>query len=289
MNKIRLAFISLLLTSGMALAVEIQPINVQNAYIDTENDWQIKVDYSYFRDHYRYDSGIYSANFASSMMEIPRLDVRKSFATSIPVRIGLNTSLALSSNKASYSFDFGGTPYGGELESGNLGFSSLGLTLEAAFINDKDFALAGYLNQHFHFENFASVALRPTSGANGYGFQTGLELSKNLAKSLKVYSNLGYRFDVLESGETGDSFLEHSFVYWNEVVWDTGHTVNPSLGILGSKTFGDIQGSTDLRIVPGLVTSFGKNDEIQLRLSAPIGLNETSTDFGVQVGLLMLR
>ncbi len=270
MRKLLMATASLILTAGIASATAIQPVNVQSAYIDTDRDWQVKVDYNYFRDH----SSVGGTDFRNSTMELPRIDIRKSFNTSIPTRVGLNTAIALGSR---------GTETGGvQTETGAFGFGNLGLTLEAALINEKDYAVTAYINQHFaliHDTSMVANAYRPTAGANAYGFQTGLELSANLGGGLSAYGDWAYRFDVPSAGE-----VQNSFIYWNELVWDTGTIVNPTLGILGTSVFNNNIG-TDLRLVPGWVNNFGDNNAYQLRFGFPIGLTGDSNDFGVQVGL----
>jgi len=270
MRKLLMATASLVLTAGIASATAIQPVNVQSAYIDTDRDWQVKVDYNYFRNH----STSGGTEFRNSTMELPRIDIRKSFDTSIPVRIGLNTAVSLGST--------GTETAGVQTETGALGFGNLGLTLEAGLINEKDFAVTAYINQHFaliHNSSMVGNAFRPTSGANAYGFQTGLELSANLIEGITWYGDWAYRFDVPDAGE-----VQNAFVYWNELVWDTGTIVNPTLGILGTSVYNSGVG-TDLRLVPGWVNNFGDDNAYQLRVGFPIGLTSDSTDFGVQVGL----
>ncbi len=270
MRKLLMATASLVLTAGIASATAIQPVNVQSAYIDTERDWQVKVDYNYFRDH----SDVGGTDFRNSTMELPRIDIRKSFDTSIPTRIGLNTAISLGST--------GTETAGVSTETGALGFGNLGLTLEAALVNTEDFAVTAYINQHFslvHNSSMVANAFRATSGANAYGFQTGLELSAKLLDGLTAYGDWAYRFDVPDAGE-----VQNSFIYWNEIVWDTGTIVNPTLGVLGTSVFNDNIG-TDLRLVPGWVNNFGDDNAYQLRFGFPIGLTSDSNDFGVQVGL----
>ncbi len=283
MNKLLYAFGLSLLIPTMASATAIQPINVQSAYIDADRDWQVKIDFNYFRDNV--DFGYLSRNhFSTSSMELPRIDVRRNIETKIPLRIGLNTALALGSMRTETVMYSPGGAYRGtyDVESGHFGFGNLGLTLEAAFINTEDFAVTGYINQHFALAHDASMvanALRLTSGSKAYGFQTGFEISKKLAGGFSNHANLGYRFDVPESGH-----LQNSFIYWDELVWDTDTFINPSLAILGTSVYSNNIG-TDLRIVPGWVNSFGEDDQYQLRFGFPIGLTSDSTDFGVQVGL----
>lgn len=270
MRKLLMATASLILTAGIASATAIQPVNVQSAYIDTERDWQVKIDYNYFRDH----STVGATEFRNSTMELPRLDIRKSFDMGVPVRVGLNTALALGST--------GTETAGVQTETGAIGFGNLGLTLEAALVNEKDFALTAYINQHFaliHNSSMVANAYRPISGANAYGFQTGLEFSADLCGGLNWYGDLAYRFDVPAAGE-----VQNAFIYWNELVWDTGTIINPTLGILGTSVFNNNIG-TDLRLVPGWVNNFGDDNSYQLRFGFPIGLNSDSNDFGVQVGL----
>ncbi len=270
MKKLLVTAAALVITAGAASATAIQPINVQSAYIDTERDWQVKIDYNYFRDHV----DVAGTDVRNSTMELPRIDIRKSFDTSIPTRIGMNTALSLGSSETETA--------GVESETGKFGFGNLGLTLEAALINKEDLAVTWYLNQHFALVHDASMvanAYRPVSGAKAYGFQTGLEMSAKVLGGLSAYSDIAYRFDVPELGA-----VQHSFIYWNELVWDTGTIVNPTIGLLGTSVYTDDIG-TDLRLVPGWVNNFGDDNAYQFRVGFPIGLTSDSSDFGVQVGL----
>lgn len=271
MRKLLVASLLLVMGVSAASATKLRPINVQNAYIDTDRDWEVRVQYDYFRDHV--SAGGVTVRTAGS--NLPRIDVRKSFDTVIPTRIGVNTALSLSSLETE--------ALGVEAETGRFGFNNIGLTLEAALLNDEDFAMTLYLNQHFATQHSGLLALnqlRPVSGADAYGFQFGTNYQFNvLFDSLTWYGDLGYRFDVPESGST-----QHSLVYYNEMVWDTGTIANPTIGLLGNSVYTHDLG-TDLRLVPGWVNNFGDDNEYQFRVGFPIGLTSDSPDFGVQVGL----
>lgn len=244
----------LLISVSSATAQSLRPINIQNAYIDQDKPWEVRVNFDWLGDD------------ASDSVTLPRLDIRRSFGERY--RVGINQALV----------------YGGAdgARGGAFGFSNLGLTLEAALLNEEDLAVTAYINQHFalvHNDLLLANTIRTRSGDNAYGFQTGLEYQAELLDGLTWYGDLGYRFDVPDDDET-----RHSFIYSQEFVWDTDTWLNPSLGLIGISTYNDGIG-TDLRLVPGFITPFGDNKEYQFRIGLPIGLNNTAPDFGVQTGL----
>jgi hypothetical protein len=254
----------------------LRPINVQNAYIDTECKNELRVSFDWFRAHQ--DLGGGNATRSSSY-NLPRVEYRRSFDTAIPTRLGLSTSL----NAGSGETEIGGF----EDEDSAFGFGNLGITAEAAFLNDEDFALTGYFNQHIpwvHSDRLLANTLRPINGTNAYSFQTGLQYQFNvIGEALRWFGDVGYRFDNLDAAP-----IVHSFVYYNELVQQTGTPLNLSLGLLGITTYDDTFGGTDLRLVPGLIVPLGEDQQTQLRLGFPIGISGFAPDFGVQASVFAL-
>jgi len=266
---------SLLLVTGVSNAFAadsnenfLRPINVQNAYIDTDKKWEIRAGFDWAR---RNNASVGALN----SFALPRVDVRRSFDTAIPTRVGVSGALDMSVD---------------DHVAARLG--NIGLTLEAALINKPEFASTLYVNQHIpllYNNGLTSTLWRPTHGSeSAYSFQTGLENQFRLfSDNLTVYSDLGYRYDHFGENATG-----HSFVYSTEAVLDTNTPVNLSLGMLGITTYSDKDVSkdtgiagTDLRLVPGIIVPFGKEDDTQLRIGVPIGLTSESPDFGVQASI----
>ena len=290
MKKItNLLFASLLLVAGSTSAFAadaaknsdaenfLRPINVQNAYIDTDKKWETRVSF----DWARRSQGLGGARLRQNSFNLPRVEVRRSFDTPIPTRIGLSQSLNAGVNGLSGAYD-----------NGSFGFGNLGITLEAALVNKKEFASTLYFNQQIPFAHSTSLnnALwRPTNGTDAYSFQTGLQTQFDLfTENLKVYSDLGYRYDYFDKDVVG-----HSFVYSTEAVLDTKTPVNLSLGMLGMTTYdsktlssrGAYLGGTDIRLVPGLIIPIGEDKNTQFRLGFPIGVTNDAADFGVQASL----
>lgn len=254
----------------------LRPINVQNAYIDTDKKWETRVNF----DWARRSQGLAGARLRQNSFNLPRVELRRSFDTAIPTRIGISESLNAGVNGLSGVYD-----------NGSFGFGNLGITLEAALVNKKEFASTLYFNQQIPFAHSTSLnnALwRPTNGTDAYSFQTGLETQFNLGSNLAVYSDLGYRFDDYDKDVIG-----HSFVYSTEAVLDTNTPVNLSLGMLGMTTYdnktlssrGAYLAGTDIRLVPGLIIPIGEDKDTQFRLGFPIGLTNDAADFGVQASL----
>jgi hypothetical protein len=252
----------------------LRPINVQNAYIDTDKKWEARVSFDWFHDHRRTTAGAPFGHDRRNFLDLPRLDIKRSLDTAIPTRIGMSTALVLGTREQEFS------PTTEDNDSG-FGFGNIGLTLEAALLNERDKAITAYINQNFplaHRDVMLSQALRPLNGTRAYGFQTGAEYQFKLVDNLNWFGDIAYRFDVPSSGST-----QHSLVYYNELVLDTGTPIALSCGLLGNSVYTHDLG-TDLRLVPGIITSFGDRD-YQFRVGAPIGLTSDSADFGVQASL----
>jgi hypothetical protein len=264
-------------------ATALRPLNVQNAKMDTENQNELRVNFDWFRDHSELAG---QQDVRSNSFTIPRIDIRHTFDTEIPVRVGMNIGMAV--GFAELALDDTEID-----ESSALGFQNMGLTLEAGVVQEEDLSIALYVNQHFPFvQNNLLLAntYRPIYGANAYGFQTGAEYQfKFLVDNLTWHGDVGYRFDVPEAGE-----VQNSLVYYNEAVLSLGddNNIGLSLGLLGNSVYNsnigtDLRG-TDLRIVPGLIIGMGDDNNKQFRVGLPIGLNSDSADLGVQASYFSL-
>lgn len=256
----------LLLLSVSSANAALAPLNVQQATIDTENPDQLTIGFDWFHDHA--SAGGISAS--TDVFNLLRVDWRHSLDTGIPTRIGLNTALS----HGSVDIELLGVEAG----TSAFGFNNLGLTLEAGLVQEEDFALTWYINQTFPMVQsglLTTNTLRPVSGRNAYGFQTGAEYTISLGDNLAWHGDVGYRFDVPDAGAT-----QHSLVYYNEAVW-SGDDFGLSLGLLGNTVYTDDIG-TDLRLVPGIIIPM---DDMQLRAGLPLGMNSDSPDIGVQASI----
>lgn len=271
MRKTILLILSFLFVGAAANASDLRALNVQNAkiYGDKDQNTELRVNFDWFRDH----SSLGGVDVRSQSMNMPRIDIRQS-CTSGPIkfRLGLNTALTGSGAEVGDNSNVSS-------EASAFGFNNLGLTLEAGLVDKDKTAITWYLNQNFalvHNSLLSGNQLRPLTGANAYGFQTGLLYQFGLTDHLTWYGDVGYRFDVPDKGE-----VQNSLVYYNEAVWGLGSDdkVGIALGLLGNSIYNDNLG-TDLRLVPGLTMKIGEG---QLRAGLPLGMNSDSPDIGVQV------
>jgi|GEM_PF-2204813 len=257
-------------------ATALRPLNVQNAKMDTENQNELRINFDWFRDGV--EAG--GVDVRSNSFTMPRIDLRHTFDTEIPTRVGINIGMGVGFAEVAV----GDT----ELAEGSaLGFQNMGLTLEAGVVQEEDLSIALYINQHFPFVHnnlLLANTYRPIYGANAYGFQTGAEFQFNLGDNLTWHGDVGYRFDVPQAGE-----VQNSLVYYNEAVLSMGDDKNVglSLGLLGNSVYNDNLG-TDLRLVPGIIVGMGNDNNKQLRVGLPIGMNSDSADIGVQASYFSL-
>lgn len=257
-----------------AQATDLRALNVQNARIseDTDHQTELRINFDWFRDHFQTNE---FTHFRSTGFNLPRIDIRQACTSCpIPFRIGLNTAFNIGDTEN----EVGDTNV---LERSAIGFGNLGLTIEAGLIQKDYYSLNAYINQTFpmiHNDLLIAGMLRPVSGANAYGFQTGFLYEWHLADNLIWYGDIGYRFDIPDNAST-----QHSLVYYNEAVLALGdeHNYGLLLGLLGNTVYSNDIG-TDLRIVPGFTAKVG--DSGQLRFGLPLGINPDSTDIGVQAG-----
>lgn len=272
MRKTILLAILLIFCATSANAA-VAPLNVQQAKITTDADHndQLTVGVDWFRNHMNIPGSL--ADTRSSSMNLPRVDWRHSFNTSIPTRVGLSTSLNYGSAESENAAgEFGDT--------GAFGFGNLGITLEAGVVHSENTNITLYINQTIpliHNSLLIANTLRPVNGRNAYGFQTGAEYQFDFGKHFSWYGDIGYRFDVPELGE-----VQNSLVYFNEMVLSNDDNWGLSVGLLGTSVYNDNIG-TDLRLVPGVIIPAGDNS--QFRVGIPIGLNPASPDIGVQASL----
>jgi hypothetical protein len=274
MKKSLLFVLSLIILGASSVqATDLRALNVQNAKMyGGEDSTELRVNFDWFRDHKTFGGGTIDSR--QQEINFPRIDIRQSCTTSpIPFRVGLNTAIT----GASSELEANDNTF---FERSALGFNNLGLTLEAGLVQADKVNITGYINQNFalvHNQLLADNQLRPITGSNAYGFQTGALYQFDLADSLTWYGDIGYRFDVPERGE-----VENSVVYYNEAVLALGSDDNfgLSVGLLGNSVYNNSVG-TDLRLVPGLIVKVGEG---QLRAGMPIALTSDTPDIGVQVG-----
>ncbi|MBT6843724.1 MAG: hypothetical protein HOA17_08015 [Candidatus Melainabacteria bacterium] len=252
----------LLLLSVSSANAALAPLNVQQAAINTENPDQLTIGFDWFHDH----GSSAGSETSSDGFNLLRMDWRHSLDTGIPTRIGMSAGLSYGTTDSTTG------------DSSAFGFSNIGLSLEAALVDEEDFALTWYINQHFPMVQSSLLlnnTLRPVSGRNAYGFQTGAEYTISLGDNLAWHGDVGYRFDVPDAGAT-----QHSLIYYNEAVW-SGEDFGLSLGLLGNTVYTDNLG-TDLRLVPGIIIPM---DDMQFRAGLPLGINNDSPDIGVQASI----
>ena len=269
-----LALALLLLGASSAQATDLRALNIQNAkiYANDDQNAELRVNFDWF--HTDNNSRFGGLTRSSHTFNMPRIDIRQACTSCpIPFRIGLNTSI--NSGMTELEAANQAEPF----ERSAFGFGNLGLTMEAAVIQNDDAAVNLYINQHFallHNNLLNNLTLRPQNGRNAYGFQTGALYQFDLTDHFTWYGDMGYRFDVPQKGA-----VQHSFVYYNEGVLGFGSEdrFGLSLGLLGNTVFTNNIG-TDMRLVPGVIAKVG--DSGQIRLGMPIGINGTSPDIGVQ-------
>lgn len=262
--------------SQAAQAYRLRALNVQNAYIDTENHSELRINFDWFKDRGESNGTIFRQN----SFNLPRVEYRHgSMLGDMPVRIGVSAGLGLGTDKLE-------TNNVSQFSRGAFGFNNLGLSLEAGLVNEESGALTAYINQTFpliHSNSMTATTLRPVNGVGAYGFQTGFEYQFDVLGDddsdvrLTWYGDVGYRFDIPENGST-----QHSLVYYNEHVLSFGDSFGMSLGLLGNSVYTSNIG-TDLRLVPGLIAAVGDNS--QLRVGMPIGINADSPDIGIQASI----
>lgn len=264
----------ILLSVGQAQATDLRALNVQNAkiYANDDQNTELRVNFDWF--HTDNNSRFPGLTRSSHVFNMPRIDIRQACTSCpIPFRIGLNTSLNAGMTEleaANQSEPF---------ERSAFGFGNLGLTMEAAVVQNDSAAVNLYINQHFallHNNLLNNLTLRPQNGRNAYGFQTGALYQFDMGDHLTWYGDVGYRFDVPQKGA-----VQHSLVYYNELVLglSSEDRFGLSLGLLGNTVYTNNIG-TDLRMVPGIIAKVG--DAGQIRVGMPIGINGTSPDIGVQ-------
>jgi len=276
-NYLLVLAILLIYGSQSVSAVDLRPLNVQNARMDLENKNELRVNFDWI--HEGIDAGGLG-NLNINSFTLPRINYKRTFNTKIPTRIGASAGLGYNRLSVNDIFGIDGLDGSGD----RFGFQNIGLSLEAGVIQKENIAVALYINQHFPTVNSDLLGLPvlsnslPVYGTNAYGFQSGSEIELHLGKNLAMYSDLAYRFDKHELID-----FMHSFVYFNEAVLSLGDKKNYglSLGVLGNTFYGDVS-YTDLRLTPGLILGLGDENQHQLRIGMPIGLNETSPDIGVQ-------
>lgn len=251
-------------------AQTLYPINTQ--FAEMENGWYSTIDFDYSHQHTNLNAGggLVNLDAAADVFKIADLDVRYTFSDRY--RIGMNVPLTASFLELNGSLL--GIPVGAERSA--FGFGRLGLSLEAQIVE----------NLNLYFDQNFPTAHSPLLDQDAYTFETGFNFQKTCphdSYDITFFSELGYRYDDPHSFDS-----QHSFVYNNALVMDTHSFFNPFIELVGFTTFTDGPFErTNLRLVPGLITPFGDDNQYQFRLSMPIGLNTDSEDIGVQAGMYM--
>lgn len=240
----------------------------------------MRIDFDWFHN----SASFGTLGLRSDRYSLPRINYKRSIATKIPVRIGLGTSLNLSSS----DLELDGEALS---ESSSLGFGNLVLNLEASVVNKENHILNVFFDQFLPTSSVNGPLTAQSGYGDNYGFQTGLRYQLQLLKCLTLFGDLAYGKYINFNDNSDSSF--NSLIYYNELVLDTGKKVNLSMGLLGQNIFynnffGDNVNDRLLYLVPGLIVPFGKYNNIQTRLGAPIGISEDSLDFGLQFGVFAL-
>lgn len=218
---------------------------------------------------------------------LPRINYKRSIATKIPLRVGLGTSLNLS------SFDYENPDGSTLLEGSQLGMGNVSLDLEASILNRENYVLNIFFNQFLPSSSVAGPLFARDGYFDDYGFQTGLRYQISFLKYFTLFCDLAYaKYIDFDDGQD-DTGSSDSLIYYNEIVLDTKHKVNLSAGLLGQTIFYDnfFGGNFNINylyLVPGLIVPFGKYSNIQTRLGVPIGLTPESDDFGLQFSIFAL-
>lgn len=242
-----LAFIGSINPSSANIAF---PFNTQNADITNDGYWNLTFEYSLDQNN-----GRESQNFT-----LPNLEIRHGFLDRY--RIGLLSSLVLGLEETSAT------------ERSAFGFDNLRATFEYMILDNhnKERSYLDYMTLFIN-QDFPTVH-NDLLGDNSYGFETGIELEHTIG-DFTFYSELGYRFDNPENGSIFNSFL-----YNNAIAWNLYDKFQPFVEILGLSSYG-ANNSTSLNLVTGWVTHIQKGYYVYAGI--PIGLNDNSADFGVQL------
>ena len=140
----------LLLLSVSSANAALAPLNVQQAAINTENPDQLTIGFDWFHDH----GSSAGSETSSDGFNLLRMDWRHSLDTGIPTRIGMSAGLSYGTTDSTTG------------DSSAFGFSNIGLSLEAALVDEEDkynaFDLQG--------ERFTTVLFPPVKGGLSSGF-----------------------------------------------------------------------------------------------------------------------
>lgn len=156
------------------------------------------------------------------------------------------------------------TSFSGQENSG-FGFGNLDLSFEYELIDEH---LTWFFNQYL------PVAHSDLVGTVDYGLATGFEMQKPIYKKIALWTELGYQADFINSG------VDNLFTYNNALTYDIDKVFNPFIELLGVSDYqNDI---TTLQLVPGWSTNV---NQYYFLVGIPIGLNEDSPDYGIQIYL----
>ncbi|MCE2928447.1 MAG: hypothetical protein LW817_02310 [Candidatus Caenarcaniphilales bacterium] len=258
--------------SANASSVMIRPINIQNAYIDTENKNELRVEFSWLHDNFDFGG----LSFSQDRYTVPQATYRRSFETEIPTRVSVGLGLAVNSTDISV---FG--------EGSDLDFGNVYLGLEAALINSEEHSLTLYFDQNLPSGGFnvGTPGVLNNASFDNYSFQTGLRHQIALGDLGTIFTDLAYAKSM-----SLDDNLEISFDYFSygtEFVANTPCKVKPSIGFMGQHLFNDVDADS-MYLVPGLIVALDDDAKYQARIGVPIGLSgDDGSDFdiGIQAGL----
>lgn len=253
MKKLVALILAFFVTVGSASAT-LYPRQTQ--FAEMKDGWYSTIDFDFSHFHRPVSGSPIGGNdIQANRFTLPSFDMRYTFDEKF--RVGLNIPLVYGDLDV------------GPVESSAFGFGKLGVTTEMKLSD----SVTGFINQDF------DTVHNTLLGLDSYGFETGLEIQKEVSDKLTYFGEYGYRFDVPERGA-----VQHSFIYNNAVVWDTDSWFNPSLELIGFSNF--TADFTSLQIIPGWVTPFGDGNN-QFRIGLPIGLNPDSPDIGVSAGVYL--
>jgi hypothetical protein len=253
----------------------IRPINIQNAYIDTENKNELRVEFNWMHDNINFNDG---TSFSRDRYAIPQMIYRRSLETKIPTRLSVGLGLAVSS--------FDGSISG---EGSNLDFGNVYLGLEAALVNTEEHSLTLYFDQNLPSGgyNIGVPGVLNNNSFDNYSFQTGVRHQIALWDLATLFTDVAYAKSM--SLDDGFEFGSYDyFSYQAELVARGNSKVKPSIGFLGQHLFNEFFDTDSLYLVPGLIVALDDDAKYQARIGVPIGFSKDigdDFDIGIQAGL----
>lgn len=245
----------------------LRPINLDSAYINTENKNEIRVGFDFLRDG---NDDLVRANAYNL-----NLKYKRAFDTRIPTRASLGFGLEWFTREVDFD---------PSLNTNELDFGNTTIGLEAAPLNKEKVSLSLYFDQTLPTGSHIGI-LR--GAGDMYSFHIGSRYQISILKRLKLFGDLAYsKAFALDDDSNLSSDI---FSYVNELVLDVGSKVNPSLAFATNNIINSAFDSGDpYFIIPGAIIPFGKTDQFQTRIGLPIGLADSFYDIGVQASLFTI-